>query len=133
MENFIEERGARMAPIWLKIAVLYLLVGVVFGIVMGLSHQFQYVPVHTHVNLLGWTTLGLAGVIYQLYPRAGGHWLGLTHFWLHNLGLPVFVIGLFILGSNHPAGMPITAVGAFVAALGIVFFTVNLYVNLKKG
>lgn len=132
MENFIEARGARMAPIWLKIAVVYLLIGVIFGLVMGISHQFQYAPVHAHVNLLGWATLALAGLIYWLCPRAGGHWLGLVHFWLHNIGLPIFLISLFIVNSGHAAAIPVVAVGATIAAVGILFFTVNLFLNLKK-
>lgn len=125
METVIEQRGGRMAPIWLKIAVVYLLIGVIFGLVMGISEKFQYVPVHAHINLLGWATLALAGVIYWLCPRAGGHWLGLTHFWLHN-------IGLFIVNSGHAAAIPVVAVGATIAVVGILFFTVNLFVNLKK-
>lgn len=132
MDSLIEQRGARMAPIWLKIAVLYLLIGVIFGLVMGLSHQFQYAPVHAHINLLGWASLGLAGVIYWLCPRAGGHWLGLTHFWLHNIGLPIFVIGLFFVSSGHAGAIPVVAVGAVLAVIGILFFTINLFVNLKK-
>ncbi|MBU6470448.1 MAG: cytochrome-c oxidase [Gammaproteobacteria bacterium] len=121
-----------MAPIWLKIAVVYLLIGVIFGLVMGISHQFQYAPVHAHVNLLGWATLALAGLIYWLCPRAGGHWLGLVHFWLHNIGLPIFLISLFIVNSGHAAAIPVVAVGATIAAVGILFFTVNLFLNLKK-
>ena len=132
MEISLEQRGARMARIWLKIAVLYLLAGSTFGLIMGLTHQFQFAPVHAHANLLGWATLALAGVIYWLCPRAGGHWLGLAHFWLQNLGLPVFVVGLFFLYAGHPAAEPVVALGAVVALLGIVCFAVNLFVNLKK-
>jgi len=132
MENLIEQRGARMAQIWLKIAVVYLLAGVTFGLVIGLTHQFQLAPVHAHANLLGWASLALAGVIYWLCPRAGGHWLGLAHFWLHNLGLPVFVGGLFLLYSGHTAAESLVGIGATVALLGILFFAVNLFVNLKK-
>ncbi|MGH8312165.1 MAG: cytochrome-c oxidase, partial [Gammaproteobacteria bacterium] len=128
MENIIEQRGARMAQIWLKIAVLYLLIGVIFGLVMCMSHQFQYAPVHAHINLLGWASLGLSGVIYWLCPRAGGHWLGLVHFWLHNIGLPIFVAGLFFLQAGHPAAQPVVAVGATIAVIGIVFFTLNVFV-----
>ncbi|MGH8281591.1 MAG: cytochrome-c oxidase [Gammaproteobacteria bacterium] len=132
MITTIEVRGARMARIWLKIAVVYLLIGVIFGLVMGMSHQFQYAPVHAHINLLGWASLGLAGVIYWLCPRAGGHWLGLVHFWLHNIGLPIFVIGLFFLQAGHPAAQPVVAIGATIAVIGIVFFTLNVFLNLKK-
>lgn len=131
MSTDIELRGARMATIWLKLAVTYLVVGVAFGLVMGITHHFEYIPVHAHINLLGWATLGLAGVIYHLFPRAGGHWLGLVHFWLHNIGLPVFVIGLFFLQAGHPAAEAVVAVGATVAVLGILFFGANLFANLK--
>ena len=132
MEAVLEQRGARMAQVWLKIAVVYLLAGVTFGLVIGLTHQFQLAPVHAHMNLLGWASLALAGVIYWLCPRAGGHWLGLAHFWLHNLGLPVFVAGLFFLYAGHPGAELVVGVGAIVALLGILCFTVNLFVNLKK-
>lgn len=118
MNSMLEQRGARMALIWLKLAVLYLLIGVVFGLVMGITHSFEYIPVHAHINLLGWASLGLAGVIYHLFPRAGGHWLGLAHFWLHNLGLPVFVIGLLVMLAGHPGAMPVVAGGATAAVIG---------------
>lgn len=132
MDTAIEQRGARMALIWLKLAVTYLVIGVVFGLVMGITHAFQYIPVHTHINLLGWASLGLAGIIYHLFPRAGGHWLGLVHFWLHNLGLPVFVAGLYIMLAGHPGAMPMVAGGATVAVIGILCFAANLYINLKS-
>ncbi|HET7922020.1 MAG TPA: cytochrome-c oxidase [Gammaproteobacteria bacterium] len=127
----LEQRGARMARVWIRLAVAYLLVGVVFGLIIGIAHHFEYVPVHAHLNLLGWATLGLAGVIYHLFPRAGGHWLGLAHFWLHNIGLPIFVIGLFFLQGGAASAEPVVAVGATIAVVGILFFTINLFVNLK--
>ena len=71
MEVSLEQRGARMARVWLKIAVLYLLAGSTFGLIMGLTHQFQFAPVHAHANLLGWASLALAGLIYWLCPQAG--------------------------------------------------------------
>ncbi|MGH8371255.1 MAG: cytochrome-c oxidase [Gammaproteobacteria bacterium] len=131
MNSNIEQRGAQMALIWLKLAVVYLLIGVIFGLIMGMMHRFEYVPVHAHINLLGWTTLGLAGVIYRLFPRAGGHWLGLVHFWLHNIGLPIFVVGLFFLQGGYAAAEPVVAIGATIAVAGILFFAANLFSNLR--
>ena len=130
MNSNVEQRGARMALVWLKLAVAYLLIGVVFGLGMGITHHFEFAPVHAHINLLGWATLGLAGVLYYLFPRAGGHWLGLTHFWLHNIGLPVFVIGLFFLQAGHAAAEPVVAIGATVAVLGLLCFACNVFLNL---
>ena len=45
--------------IWIKIAVVYLLVGVSLGIYMGASGDHSLHPVHAHINLLGWATLTL--------------------------------------------------------------------------
>lgn len=132
MNSELEQRGARMALIWLKLAVSYLVLGVLLGLVMGITHHFEFIPVHAHINLLGWASLGLAGVIYHLFPRAGGHWLGLLHFWLHNLGLPLFVIGLFAMLAGHPKAEFLVVVGAITAITGILLFAINLFVNLKN-
>ena len=59
------------ATVWLKLAVLYLIVGIGLGIAMGATENFTLRPVHAHLNLLGWTTLALAGLIYSVYPNAG--------------------------------------------------------------
>ena len=131
MTGSIEQRGARMAQTWLKIAVLYLLIGVIFGIVMAGNHQFQYAPVHAHINLLGWASMGLAGVIYWLFPRAGGHWLGLAHFWLHNIGLPIAMASLFLMLGGNPAMERLVALGSLAIVAGVVLFAVNVFVNVK--
>ena len=54
----------------LKIAVVYLFLGALLGITMGIFQNFALVPVHAHVLLLGWATLNLAGLIYHLHPLA---------------------------------------------------------------
>ena len=102
MSTITSDRGIRLARLWILIAVLYLLAGMVFGIVMGLTHSMQYIPVHAHINLLGWATLALAGVIYRLYPQAGGSRLGIAHFWLHNLSLPLLMVALYLMFGGQP-------------------------------
>ncbi|HXU66072.1 MAG TPA: cytochrome-c oxidase, partial [Casimicrobiaceae bacterium] len=55
---------------FLKIAVVYLVLGALLGFTMGIMQKFVLVPVHAHLLLLGWASLGLAGVLYHLYPAA---------------------------------------------------------------
>src|SRR5258705_11138965 len=86
--------GITMAQRFLKIAVVYLFVGALLGITMGIFQNFALVPVHAHIGLLGWTTLALAGVIYHLHPAAAKTRLAQLHFLIHNLSLPVLRIGL---------------------------------------
>jgi cbb3-type cytochrome oxidase subunit 1 len=131
MTTDIETRGTRMAQIWIKLAALYLLIGVVFGMAMAGSHSFEFIPVHAHINLLGWATMALVGIIYYLFPRAGGSRLGLWHFWLHNLALPVAMIALFFTLAGHPQLEKLAILASAVIVLGVVLLVVNLFVNMR--
>jgi len=131
MTNDIEARGARMAQIWIKLAVLYLLSGVVFGLVMASNHHFEFAPVHAHINLLGWASMALVGVIYHLFPRAGGSRLGLWHFWLHNLALPVAMVALLFMLAGNPQLEKLVATASAVIVLGVLLFAINLFVNMR--
>jgi hypothetical protein len=118
--------------IWLKLAVLYLILGISLGIAMGASQNFTLRPVHAHINLLGWTTMALAGLIYSVFPKAGESRLARLHFWLLNLALPVMMGALTMLLLGHMSIAPVLAIGEIVAALAILAFAANLFLNLKQ-
>jgi hypothetical protein len=118
--------------IWLKLAVLYLIVGVGMGIMMGASEDFTLRPVHAHINLLGWATMALAGLIYSVFPQAGQSKLAKVHFWLANISLPVMAVALALLLTGMRQIVPVLAVSEIVAALGILCFAANLFMNLKN-
>lgn len=115
----------------LRIAVVYLFVGALLGLAMGITQKFVLAPVHAHLLLLGWASLALAGIVYHLYPPASATRLARLHFWLHNLGLPVFMIGLALLLTGTEAGIAITGAGATVVLIGLALFTTNVMLNAK--
>lgn len=115
----------------LKIAVVYLIIGAVFGLGMGLSQQFIMAPVHAHLLLLGWVSLALAGIIYHLYPAAAETRLARVHFWLHNLGLPPFMIALAALLTGNAAAGPFIGIAATVVVIGLGCFMFNVFLNAK--
>lgn len=118
--------------IWIKLAVLYLILGIVMGILMGANEDFTLRPVHAHVNLLGWTTMALAGLIYSVFPKAGLSRLATLHFWLANISLPIMMIALSLMLTGSRQVVPVLALSEIVSALGIACFAINLFVNLKK-
>ena len=89
---------------FIKIAVVYLFAGAVPGPGDGHLGKFALAPVHAHLLLLGWASLALAGVVYHLYPAAATTRLATLHFWLHNLGLPVFMAGLAAMLTGTECG-----------------------------
>jgi hypothetical protein len=117
---------------FLKIAVIYLAIGVVAGMVMGILHQFQYAPVHAHLGLLGWASLALAGLIYHFYPEAAQTRLARLHFWMHNLGLPVFLLGLFLRASDQEIAGAFLKIGAPATVVGVMMFVVNIVRNVRS-
>jgi hypothetical protein len=123
---------SRAGIIWLKLSVVYLIIGVSMGIAMGASQNFTLRPVHAHVNLLGWTTMALAGLIYSVFPKAGESRLARAHFWLMNLALPVMMVALGLVLFGQMAVVPVLGAAEIVGALGILTFAANLFINLKN-
>jgi hypothetical protein len=119
-----------MSERFVKIALVYLLLGACLGIYMGVSQDFVLMPVHAHVLLAGWLTLAMAGVIYRAYPAAAGTRLAQAHFWLHNLGLPVFMVGLGLMLTGRATLPPLIGTGAIALLLGLLCFALNLWRRL---
>jgi len=118
----------------LKIAVVYLVIGGSLGLTMGITEKFALAPVHAHLLLVGWASLALAGLIYHAYPAASITRLARIHFWLHNLGLPVFMVGLALVlsgGESARSALPILASAAAVVLAGLFVFAANVLINVK--
>lgn len=117
----------------IKISSVYFMIGVCLGLFMSMTHNFTLSSVHVHINLLGWTALTLAGLIYHFFPETSDTGLAKVHFWLHNLGLPVMMLGLaaFVL-TGMEGFIPIIAAGGTVTTISILLFGINILRNLKS-
>ncbi|MFY0545544.1 cytochrome-c oxidase [Brevibacillus sp. H7] len=116
-----------MAARCLKIAVVYFVIAVLMGISMGILQFFAVSSVHAHLNLLGWVSLALVGLIYRAYPKAGETRLASVHFWLHNIGLPLMQGSLFIMMTTGNHGLVIGAIiGSILIGVGVILFAVNV-------
>ncbi|SES67236.1 hypothetical protein SAMN05216389_101348 [Oceanobacillus limi] len=111
----------------IKIAIWYFLIGVTLGLYMSMAHNYNLTGVHVHVNLLGWVSLAITGILYNLYPKLAQTTSAKVHFWLHNLGLPVMMgaLTLVILGAGE-IFLTFVAIGGIVTVLGIFFFGYNV-------
>ncbi|MDR7313883.1 cytochrome-c oxidase [Brevibacillus nitrificans] len=122
-----------MAARFLKIATVYFVLAIILGIVMGISHVFAYASVHAHLNLAGWVTLAIIGLIYKAYPQAAGSRLANWHFWLHNLGLPVMQGSLFLMILTGTESFVVGAIiGSLVLGIGILFFAINVWKHVTE-
>lgn len=115
-----------------KLAVFYFVLGVLMGLYMSASGDHSLSPVHVHLNLLGWVSLAISGIIYHLFPLAAKSRLGKSHIWVYNIGVPLMMIGLagYILGFKAVA--PCIPVGGILTVLGAILFFLNVMTNIKQ-
>lgn len=115
--------------IWLiRISVIYLFIGTVVGMYMSITEDFGLSSLHTHILLLGWTTMTLAGLIYHIFPTITRSILCKIVFILLNIGVPIMMIGLIYLEY-----IAIVSAGATITSIAILIFTVHILMGLKKG
>ncbi|MCY9658873.1 cytochrome-c oxidase [Paenibacillus chondroitinus] len=120
-----------MAKTFLKIAAIYITLAVLLGMLMGIIQDFRLASVHAHLNLLGWVSMAIFGLIYHFYPHAAETRLAKLHFWLHNIGLPLMQGGLAIeIISGNSALLPLVIVSSLLVVIGIILFTINLFLQL---
>ena len=83
-----------MSNTFLRLGALFALAGVGLGYWMGMTEQFGLMPVHAHINLLGWVSMFLYGLFYRVVPGAASGLLATAHLWTAVIGLLVFMPAL---------------------------------------
>lgn len=121
-----------MGKAYIKVASVYFTIGVLAGLIMGIIHDFRFTSVHAHVNLLGWVTMALFGIIYHFYPNAANSRLAKTQFWLHNIGVPVMLGGIALQVLGVSAALAPTIIGSLAVVIGVIIFMVNVFKYVGK-
>lgn len=120
----------RGVALWFFVsAVLYVIVGMGFGIWMAASQDHSLAGAHAHLNLLGWVSMAIFGVYYHLVPAAAASRLATLHFIVATLGLIVFVpgIALAIMGR----GEALASIGALLSLASMLIFLVTVVRNVQ--
>ena len=110
-----------------RIAVLYLLAGVTLGIGMAASHNHGMMPVHAHLNLLGWVSMALFGTFYRLWPTAAGSRLARVHFWSFVPAHFVQMVTLALLYTGMASIEPVVAIASVFVVLAVMCFAVIVW------
>ncbi|MEW6600376.1 MAG: cytochrome-c oxidase [Nitrospirota bacterium] len=110
----------------LKIAALYMLAGLASGMFMAISKDHTLAGAHSHITLLGWTTMAITGVIYIVVPACANNKLAGVHFWLHNIGLPLMICSLALFEYGNAAAEKFIGIGSTTVLISLLVFTINV-------
>jgi cbb3-type cytochrome oxidase subunit 1 len=142
---------------FLKSSLIYFSITIAIGTIMTLMPVYNFViqsalfeRAHAHLSLIGWVSFAIIGFIYigldYLNKPMYSERLGLSGFYLFNIGISVEVITLLIggydqahaamIGDLHPYvyAIPYTAftmIFAFVMLTGAYMTIYNIYKTLK--
>lgn len=117
---------------FLLLGSLFLVLGISIGMYMGGSGDHTLIPVHAHINLLGFTVMSVFGLVYRAHPAMAAHVLARVHFWLHAVGCIILLGMLYLLlsGSIEEAAMfPLAPIAELAILVGLLSFVYNLFQN----
>lgn len=103
-------------------AILFVLAGMVWGIVMAISQDHAAMPAHAHLNLLGYVSLFLFGFYYHLHPAIDASRTALAQVLIWVAATVVLTIGVALVHTGHPVGDPIAAIGSLVVLADMLLF-----------
>ena len=105
---------------FLALASLCLVLSVILGLGMGIAQDFSLTHLHSHLNLVGWTSMALFGLTYRAYPALAESTLAKVHFLISAPSGVLFPAGLYLLLAHD---QPVLAVIAAVVWLaGAILF-----------
>ena len=116
----------------IKLAAIYLVLGMTLGIGMGIAEDHTLRGVHAHVNLLGWATLAVAALVFHVFPQLAQTRLATAWFWLYNLALPVALLALGFVLYGDLRFEVVRNIGFTGVWLGGVLFAANVLIHLRE-
>ena len=119
--------------VFIRASLLWFAAGIVLGVGIAIHPPWIiYRPAHAHMNVVGFLTMLVFGVGYQLLPRLFGHplysrRLAVAHLFLSNLGLLGLVTGFLVRPRGGMAARWSMASGGALCAVGAALWVWNLW------
>lgn len=112
---------------FLRLGVLAVLVGVSLGIWMGANENFTLRPVHAHINLIGWASMMLFGLVYRVIPEAANGWMPKAHFILAALGFLIMMPSLSLMLLGNMTLVPFLVASEVMVFASLVLFAIIVF------
>jgi drug/metabolite transporter (DMT)-like permease len=117
----------RIAQLYFKTAVLFLIVGIGMGLNMAISQDHSVIGAHAHCNLLGWVTMAIFGGYHALNPRKAERRLAMIQYCVYTAGVVLMVPSLYLMLLGNAAMEPIVAIASIVTFIGVLLFAFIIF------
>lgn len=123
----------RIADLFFKTAIVFLVVGIAIGLQMAISQSHNVVGAHAHINLLGWVTSAIFGAYYALNPAKAQGRLPMVHYGVYVAGVVVMSVALYLLLSGNAGMEPVVAGGSLITLAGVLVFAFIAFTKARVG
>ena len=120
--------------VWVMTGVVFLLVGMVFGLKMSMSMDFTLHGLHAHLNLLGFVVMTLFGLCYSQWPKMQEGVLCKVHYLIHTVSVAVAMSLLYVLLTRPELGPTIGPVMNYILMgtyAGVLLFAYLVFTRTK--
>ena len=112
----------RIAQLYFKTAILFLIVGIGMGLKMAISQDHSVIGAHAHCNLLGWVTMAIFGGYHALNPRKAERRLAMIQYYVYTAGVGQMVPSRYQMLRGNAATQPIVAIASIITFIGVLLF-----------
>jgi hypothetical protein len=110
----------RAHVVFIGLGLIFLVVGMGFGLWMGIAHHLEFAAAHAHWNLVGFVTSTLYGLIHRAYPKLAESKLTWPQCILHVIGVLAFAPGIILAVISSQ--IILAAVGGMLIILSALMF-----------
>jgi len=111
----------------MRAGVIFLLLGMIWGIEMGIRQEFSMAPAHAHFNLVGGVLLFVFGLYYRMVPLARDSTLAKWQSGLHLLGAILFPIGVAVVIKKGESFIVLPIVGSLIVVAAVALFALIVF------
>lgn len=112
---------------FLTTGVIYVFVGMCYGIWMSVTADHSTSGAHAHLNLVGFVLGAIFAFYYQHFAEAAGR-LRWVHFWLHQVAVVLMFPGIILAVTQGSEGL--AKISSLVAVASILVFA---YIHVTAG
>ena len=116
-----------IGSLMMRTSVVLLVIGMLWGIEMGIRQSFALAPAHAHLNLVGGVLLFVFGLYYKLFPDAGGSALAKWQGRLHIAGAILFPLGVAVVIGKGESFIVLPIIGSLIVVVAVALFAVIVF------
>ncbi|NMG39731.1 hypothetical protein GRZ55_10805 [Chelativorans sp. ZYF759] len=121
----------QIAENFFKLAVVFLIFGILMGLQMSISGNHSVIGAHAHTNLVGWVTMALFGGYYAVNPAKAETRLARIHFWSFAVAAVILAPSLYAMYMGFTAIEPLLAISSIVAFLSVLVFAAIVFTKAE--